>query len=551
MSQKVGEIRDKLIQLYHSEQYSEAYEQFLPFETTILENNIVARSYWLAVLICNSKFTQFLAAVRSILQNSTDFEVNISTLISAYQLAKIVYAHQCYLDAQYLKANFEYVEDIEIISKTAKQLLAQPTKHSKRESLKTILTTIDIVDQYTDYSRTECIQRITICNMESGYRSLISISPLLQVQLFCFKRLWLNSGNSSTSKKELVSQVNDVLLSFKYPNLETNEFGITTSWQFWTDQERKPLIECFSTWCREIIAQNPGDSVWINMLCRFTERYFHDEYLQNEVYQLVVESFSLDTTLNTELFEDIYFDRNSILTNLKKAFINFDLVRIGVELRKLEVTPIITIKQLIEELSNFLEPLSTRLYWIYNYHVWKVEPKMACITAKLLAHIEIDGEALFKGMKYCYFYYATLDHLKVDNISETRKEYEQKLFRTREATDPLMLHDVMPFGKYKGQIIEDIIHVDTEYLLWCLRTIDDFYLSAITFYEVWRSVPRTFLNKTLMVKNTLMNVWFQHHDEYDYGYEEDQDDLGWEELGNEEMRSMDRDSEGWWGWNID
>jgi len=40
----------------------------------------------------------------------------------------------------------------------------------------------------------------------------------------------------------------------------------------------------------------------------------------------------------------------------------------------------------------------------------------------------------------------------------------------------LSLQDVMPFGQYKGQTIEDVINDDYQYVDWCLKNIKEFAL---------------------------------------------------------------------------
>jgi len=37
------------------------------------------------------------------------------------------------------------------------------------------------------------------------------------------------------------------------------------------------------------------------------------------------------------------------------------------------------------------------------------------------------------------------------------------------ALNELRLSDVMPFGKHKGQEIEDLIHDHPDYLAWCVN----------------------------------------------------------------------------------
>lgn len=50
----------------------------------------------------------------------------------------------------------------------------------------------------------------------------------------------------------------------------------------------------------------------------------------------------------------------------------------------------------------------------------------------------------------------------------------------RKMNPPLTKEDTMPFGQYKGEVVEDIIHDNVGYLVWCLENVDDFCLDDET-----------------------------------------------------------------------
>ena len=43
------------------------------------------------------------------------------------------------------------------------------------------------------------------------------------------------------------------------------------------------------------------------------------------------------------------------------------------------------------------------------------------------------------------------------------------------------LNDELPFGKHKGELVEDVVYLDPEYLDWCVENVEGFELDDEAF----------------------------------------------------------------------
>ncbi|WP_416440707.1 hypothetical protein [Phnomibacter sp. MR] len=551
MEFSIDDAKASLIHLYASEQYSDAYDLFHSYESFILNGNTTTRGYWLAVLLYNNKFERFIEAANLIRLQADNKQERIGILVDIYILAKIIYAHHVFINKPNLTNISEQLNYIESLAEEAEVLLMlHANKNVSIITLQNVLAKVKQLKQFSE-DGPEYVDYLFACENQGYHVTKLSLKPLLKIQLFCLKRLFATYENDEAKKSLLTNETYKFLTRNTHLSYTINEFGIITYWQLKDYQEKKPILDFYIANCTERIEFHSGNSFWIDMLCSFTGRFFYDEKTQENIYQKVIKSFTQDDLLINEIREDHYFNHNSILLNLKCAFLIFDLSTIASEVSRLENSFIVSNRQLRQELSAFLQPFTVRLFWLYNYFLWKAETQMICITAKLLELIDNNEIKSYNGIKYNYLFYSTVEALIPIDISTTKEQYQKIIFRYTKTAEPLHLKSIIYFGKYEGYNIQELIVIDKDYLLWCIKEIESFYLSSNAFFELCIEYPSVIHNKNILIKNTLMNVWYYYRDEEDDYYEEDEGEIDWGEISEEEMRSMNRDADGWLEWNID
>ncbi len=80
--------------------------------------------------------------------------------------------------------------------------------------------------------------------------------------------------------------------------------------------------------------------------------------------------------------------------------------------------------------------------------------------------------------------------------------------------------DLIKFGKYKGEILEEIIYKDAEYILWCIINLDHFFLYNKTLIRLFASINE---NNSLLeeaVLNNLLKSQFYYNRKPDNYWEE-------------------------------
>lgn len=80
-----------------------------------------------------------------------------------------------------------------------------------------------------------------------------------------------------------------------------------------------------------------------------------------------------------------------------------------------------------------------------------------------LVDIYADKQQAFEATKIDVnnFFIIEKEVIYKDTQMKSMKELDKKVY------EPKHFNDLMPFGKYKGRTIGDIIQYDPNYLLWC------------------------------------------------------------------------------------
>lgn len=94
------------------------------------------------------------------------------------------------------------------------------------------------------------------------------------------------------------------------------------------------------------------------------------------------------------------------------------------------------------------------------------------------------------------------------------------------------LNTTYPFGRYKGETLEDVAKLNISYINWCLESVVDFYIAEEIFNKIKEIEPSYTFSKEAIER--IENGNEDDCDDNDYDYHDHHGDYDWGGLSGEE-----------------